>query len=195
MTTLNMAVSADADDKHQEGIFVRDYTTLLSILSGDWLACRFLNATIPAGSVVNTAVFQAYITGFMWDDIDFTIYFNDVDSAAALGSANNSLSSLARTTETVTVTELAAGTGYYSFPDAAAVVQEVIDRGGWASGNNLTILLGGGASCNARFFPHNYNSAEFPPLLDITYTAPGASARSKIRLTKQGARAGAEAGL
>jgi len=61
------------------------------------------------------------------------------------------------------------------------VVQEVVNRGDWASGNSLSVILKGTGSAWGRKFVRSYNgSAANAPKLVITYTAPGGSAGGAI---------------
>jgi hypothetical protein len=62
---------------------------------------------------------------------------------------------------------------WYSLNETATVVQAVINRPDWQSGNSLSIILKGGGSAWSRKFVTSMNgSATNAPRLVITYSAP-----------------------
>jgi hypothetical protein len=71
---------------------------------------------------------------------------------------------------------------WYSLDEMAEVVQEVVNRGDWASGNSLSVILKGTGSAWGRKFVRSYDGAAAnAPKLVITYTAPGGSASGATR--------------
>lgn len=108
--------------------------------------CRFPAAAIPAGATIENAKlrFIAAASDSAACVIDY--YLNDVDDATAPTTAAQ-VDALALTTATVqqTMPAWTSDSPYHS-DDITAVVQEVIDRGGWASGNDLMALMWGDPS-------------------------------------------------
>jgi hypothetical protein len=64
-----------------------------------------------------------------------------------------------------------AGNNYTS-PDLSAVVQEVVNRGGWASGNMMGFLCDDQSSTQWREYNQN-EAGSNKPQLDVTYTTGG----------------------
>ena len=54
-------------------------------------------------------------------------------------------------------------------PDLAAIVQEIVDRGGWASGHSMVFVVVGSGERTAESYD---GEAEGAPLLTVTFMAP-----------------------
>ena len=108
---------------------------------------RFENVTVPQGAVVSAANIQGAVTSIAVDDPELDIHAEAIDNSQNF-SDNPDVTSRARTTASVSWSARGLGTGYKTSPDIAAVVQEVLDRAGWVSGNAMTIIFKGHASGN-----------------------------------------------
>ena len=60
-----------------------------------------------------------------------------------------------------------------STPDFAAAVQEVVQRGGWVSGNDLVVMLYNRSTAAFRVNTYDGGGADYATL-NVTYTAPAA---------------------
>lgn len=183
MTVLNLQVSASADDANEIGTGA--VTLTASPLSfnnaNQFCGIRFLNATIPVGSTINTAVLSLNVQSTSFDDPAFDVYGDDQDNAGTFTITTNDISARPRTTATATITAVNVGTGYYALPSVAAMVQEIVNRGGWASGNALSFILDCLVGVNFRFISYDGTPAS-AAILAIDYTAPaGGGAGSKVR--------------
>ena len=174
MTTLNLQVSASSDDAREaSGGAVSITATVMTMNSGSaWIGWRFLNVTIPQAAVINSATFQPYVDSTASDDPDGDLYANDVDNAATFTTASNNISSRALTTAKTNWTATGVGAGFVSAPAVTAVVQEIIDRGSWASGNALAILYDSltGSGFSVRAYDSLSSEAG---KLDIDYAGSG----------------------
>lgn len=182
MSTVNLQVSASADDAQGEQdvstfSFATSNVNASSVaVSGDrsGVGLRFQNVAVPQGAVVLSATLRVYVTDTTRDDPNLAIYAEDTDDAAAF--ANSSGARVwDRTATTAYVdwiaTGLAAGSGgYKTAPDLTAPVQEVINRAGWSSGNDLALLLlpYTGAGETLRFHAYDLAAAN-AATLDIVY--------------------------
>ncbi len=144
---------------------------------------RFLNMIIPKGSSIDTAklTLRAAInragtvcnTRISAEDVDDAITFADDSGAFDTRWA-------ARTTARVDWDGIAAWTAGvdYDSPEIKTVIQEIVDRGGWASGQDMVIFWDDfeDRSTHADFAlraPQSYDgSATFAPKLVITFTPP-----------------------
>ena len=137
---------------------------------------RFAGLNIPATATITRAYVQ-----FSVDETQHTAATNllikaqAADNAATFTSASRNLSSRPLTTAGVSwalaiwTTANAAGTAQAT-PDLKAVVQEVIGRTGWQSGNALALLVTGTGRRNA----HAYNGQPTrAPQLVVEYFTPG----------------------
>ena len=117
-------------------------------------AFRFTNVTIPKGSVVSAASIHIKTTtsGVTRDTTNLDIQACDEDNSAQITTFSD-FGSRARTTADVAWAQNFADTTEYTSPDITTVIQEIIDRAGWASGNALQIIIS----------DHTYKYPNHPP--------------------------------
>jgi len=124
---------------------------------GGWSVCtsffRFINVTIPNGATIDSAYVKitAYATGSS-TTVNVRLSANDVDNATAPTSYAQ-VTGLSLTTANVDWDNVAGwsdGTQYNS-PDISSVIQEVVSRGGWSSGNALTVVIANNSSTGSSF--------------------------------------------
>ena len=140
-------------------------------------------------------LYLVYDSGFA-DDAQLDIYLHDVDDPAALG-AGDTPDVLGRTRTTASqswtdnnLNNVATGGGWVQSPDISAVVQEVIDRPGWASGSALAPLLiaktdvGGERLDFVAYDSNPFAGAETRCYLHGRWSAPDANANQHINSNK-----------
>lgn len=189
-TTLNLQVSASGDDATEYDTTLNTSDTRTWFGSWDGFAeaglARFLNATIAAGSTINSAVLSLYGTsdsgGFDPQLSPATFYGADEDDCAAWSGTHRIGSGVTKTTASVAmlVSDLNGGAGkntatWNETDDLSAIVQEIVDRGGWSSGNDIGIVwedvTNPGNNQDSGFETYDSTSSRAPKL-DIDYTAP-----------------------
>ncbi len=178
MTTLNLEVDFSADDADEAGngtVLITATSTNTVDATNEWIGLRFRGVTITGGSTINSATLSMVPFSSATDEPNHPIYCDDSDNAAAFSTSANNISSRARTTATVTwsSTNLGAnGSTRFNAPDVAALVQEVIDRAGWASGNAIAFVIQGSADSTRDLAIVTFDgSAANAAHLDIDYTA------------------------
>ncbi len=142
---------------------------------------RFLNVTIPQGSTIDVA----YLTlrcGFASSGtaVNSRISAEDVDDAPTFADDGAAFDTrwAARTTARVDWDAIPAWTLNvdYDSPSIITVIQEIVDRESWVSGQDIVIFWEdfedrSTHADEARRVAHSWNgSAEFAPKLVITYT-------------------------
>lgn len=177
MTLLSLSLTADADDNCGNTGFGLIGATVL--IAGNYVSnnirvfTRFQNVTIGQSSVISQANYS-----FVAVDTDTTttfnikIHCNNVDNASnpASGSA---LDGLALTSNSTTVSGLNTTNGNRYTYDIATAVQDVINRGGWSSGNAImALMVNNGGTTHRRWNDFNNGGASLAAKLDITYTDP-----------------------
>lgn len=177
MPTLVRRIAASQDDA--EETIVGDVDTTSSIFGSDrtnnWGGMRFRNVDIPRGAKIQAASWWAVPQPTL-DEPQLTIYCEAADDAAVFvdGSANFNISSRSRTvaTQTWDSADLGAdGISYIQSVDIAPLVQEVINRPGWKSGNSLVIMFVGGANNLRDYFVDSFSSGfGDEPYLQVTYS-------------------------
>jgi len=177
VAVLNLQIAAGADDGRETGAGVVELTSATGVImpassTGYWAALRFLNVTTPEKATVSASTLSLYFYDTSNDSPDVDIYADDADNSAALVETDTNISARTKTTAKTTWTATNQNTGWITSPDLTAVVQEVIDRDGWVSGNALTLLLDARTVSNSiRFRSYEFDSA-LAAKLDITYTEP-----------------------
>lgn len=136
---------------------------------------RFTGIDIPQGAIITSAYIQFQANEVKTGATSLLIQGDNVDDASPFTTANNNVSSLPRTAASIawapdpwtTVGEhgLAERT-----PDLSAVVQEIVNRSGWAALNDMAFLVTGTGTRTADSYEYSPASA---PLLHIEYILPG----------------------
>ena len=180
MPTLLLTIAADADDA-QEDQDDTDFSAVGVTLSTDSntsqgsrriAGLRFDNLNIPPGSTINTAVLSVLCTDTATDDPNMDIFAEDVDDAANFTTTAD-LVGRTKTTASVQYTATAVGAVRVSPADLSTVVQEVVDRAGWANGNALMLLLQGKSDSNTQFaFEAQPGAGADEATLTIGFTPP-----------------------
>lgn len=176
-TELTVSVDDDSDDG-EEAYPNGDYNGGSSDLDTDTtqlVGLRFRNVAIPAGAVIVSAELLLTISSSENTPTSFQIWADASDSATPL-SGNKTLKNRPATANTLTWGSVPAADRRQtiSSPNLNQVVQEVVGRPGWASGNNLafTIKTTNGAR---HFYSHEGTNSWFipswyTPRLRISYT-------------------------
>lgn len=152
MTLLEISITATADDG--EVIDTGGFTNVngaifyghngAGILSGFY---RFLNVTIPKDATIDDAVLELYLATENSDnDTTARLYAQDEDDPIAIDSwSGGSQPWTGRTPTTATVDWTLDSTwatgSVRSSPELKTIIQEMVDRGTWASGDALMLLM------------------------------------------------------
>jgi len=104
---------------------------------------RFPSVTLPTGKTIVSAKLR--FTASKTNAESATLYFRTLtyDDAPQFTTANNDVSGRPRSTAMVTwntIESWTAGTVYDS-PSMTAIIQEIYDRAGWASGNSISVVV------------------------------------------------------
>lgn len=166
-------VAASTDDAHEQpGGNTQTGSPLIRVTDGtfDWCAFRIPNVTIPQGATIDAAAMDLYIIN---TDAEFILYCEDVDDAAVFDGSSTDISGRTRTTASVTFSEV-TGSNAQSITGLDALVQEVVDRPSWSSGNAMVFIFERQTGANFRFRAHD-NLTSDGPGIDVDYTEAGGS--------------------
>ena len=126
-------------------------------------------ANIASGDTIDLVVHKVRIrTG--GDYPTFTVYGNDTDDAAQWGGGIRP-STVTKTAASVSGS-FSNSNSYDKSMTITAVVQEIVDRGGWAAGNDLAVFWIGDTGVGYRLM-YDYPSSGNHGRLEIDYTAGG----------------------
>ena len=98
---------------------------------------RFTNVPIPQGATILSTTLSVNLSAVEGTP-SIRIHAFDENNSSQVSSAANAI---ARDQTTAYVTDTGFSTGVYTFPDIKTVIQEIVDRGSWASGNALQLKL------------------------------------------------------
>ncbi|MEO1053284.1 MAG: Ig-like domain-containing protein [Bacteroidota bacterium] len=139
------------------------------------IGMRFTGITVPQGATIDRAYVQFTTDETNSGTTNLTIRAHDTNDAAAFTTSTNNVSNRTKTSASVAWNPPSwssvgqAGSGQRT-PELKAVVQEVVNRSGWASGNDIVIIITGTGERTAEAYDGTSSQA---PLLHIEYTVGG----------------------
>lgn len=186
MTTVNLQVSASADDAYQNDVDDVSISAGSHIVDdpAEYFGHRW-TVPVPQGATINSADFIPYISNGTTDEPAIETYSEASDNAAAFvaGSANANISLRTPSSATpvqVSSADLGVANGFFNLSTTitngatyGALVQAVVNRAGWASGNHLVFITHqmAGFSATRDFGINMYDiSSTQAAKLDIDYT-------------------------
>ncbi|WP_018237170.1 metallophosphoesterase [Ensifer sp. BR816] len=181
-TIFEKRIAASIDDVEQRdtGAMTTNSSDLELAVDGakiQTIGMRFTGMDIPKGAIITNAYIQFTVDQVSTGAVSLLIRGQDVDDAADFTTAQFNLSSRPTTDASVAwappdwTTRGAAGLAQRT-PDLKAIIQEIIDRGGWTALNDMVFVVAGTGTRTARAFD---SSAASAPLLHIEYYVPPAS--------------------
>ena len=171
MATWSGACGASADDAYQNGTAM-SLTALMSVTSAThYLGVRFPNVTVPQGATINSATLTVNVPSTINDTPAGVTWYGELaTNAAAFTTTASDITNRARTSATTVWSGTDIGTGDHDLT-VTSIVQEIVNQGGWASGNAMALLLYGVA---ASLRITNYDtSTTLCARLAIDYTEGG----------------------
>lgn len=183
-TVVTRSITLGSDDAQQAGSTVTTTDTFLNlpVTAGDedrLIGLRFQNITIPQGATITGATIMfTSNSNLSGPDANARIYGQAIDSAPTFAASANNISSRARTTTFVDWIGIAGWSTGESGPDTttpglAAIVQEIVNRSSWSSGNAIAFFLSdetGNDSTDHRQPRTFENMSGSPAQLSITYS-------------------------
>jgi hypothetical protein len=170
-TTFQVSVAASLDDAY--ATMINDttlYTTGTSAQmrsNTDQYSTSYCVAgfrfilPIPKAAVIISANLSFYVYSASYDDANMKVYAEAVDNASNF-SDNPHIGNVTyrpRTTNYVSWTANATGTGNITETGFKPVIQEVVSRAGWTSGNALTLLAIPNTDQTLLFFARTFDSS------------------------------------
>jgi hypothetical protein len=173
--TISIAVAANPDDAEQTvsggsmNLSSSDLEMGAAGSTAQQVGLRFL-VPIPKGASITSASIQFRVDEVSTAAASLLIQGQAADNAAAFTTASNNISSRARTSASVAWTPPgwptvnAAGPDQRT-PNIAALLQEIVGRPGWSSGNAMVLIVTGTGSRVADSI-----DGGGAPVLNVTYT-------------------------
>lgn len=182
MGTFDGQVAASGDDgwSHDGGTFdgtaangnIGKFNLPPQRIYDAWL--RFTTVTVPVGATVTNAYIslKAWGSGSDGAGTESNIHLEAADDPAAPTTQADHAGRSRSTGIAWDDYDFPDTTNFYDSPDLTTAVQEVIDRGGWASGQATQVLWDDdGSSVNQSYQPRTYDdSSANAAKLHIEYT-------------------------
>lgn len=130
---------------------------------------HFPHVPPPQGAVIQSAKLRLFVT--YTDDVNCKIYGNNVDNAEDFVS-NPSIVNRPRTSASVSLVQDSIGPyRWIEISGLESIIQEIVNRNGWVSGNALALLLIANKDVKklCEFFSYEQD-ASYAAQLEITYT-------------------------
>lgn len=142
---------------------------------------RFRNVTVPNGATIISATLRLKASlDAALDDVAVYVYGEKSATPAVFSTyadfIGRPLTSGMFAVDWSPVEHFTQGS-YYDSPDLSQIIQEIVNLAGWASGNNLALLIfdnGSTVAPSAQRYAGSYDDATYgPPQLLITYQYSG----------------------
>ena len=129
---------------------------------------RWTNVTVPKNAIISRAYVQFRAKESQSEATTLTIRGQAADNAATFSSSKFSTRSRTSTAGTWSPASWSSGSAgaAQQTPDLSGVIQEIVNRGEWASGNALALIINGTGHRTAYSFD---GSAADAPLLHVEY--------------------------
>jgi hypothetical protein len=175
LTTLTVPIAASADDAEQSTVdgSVALTNPALKIVNRagviQIVGLRFAGLSIPQGATIQSAYIQFQCRVATTAAASLLIEGQAADNAATFAKITNNISSRPRTSANVGWAPAPWGTvgakgADQQTPDLTAVMQEIVNRGGWTAGNSMAFIITGTGVRTAESF-----DGLFAPVLHVTF--------------------------
>jgi hypothetical protein len=176
-TIVEVRVATGNDDAEERlsngnvGLTSSDLELISDGSNAQLVGMRFTGVAVPNGATITNAYIQFQVDETNTGATNVNIQGEAGDSALQFTSSAYNISSRSKTTTSIPWTPVSwttvseAGSDQRT-PDISAVVQEIVNRTGWASGNDMVILISGSGERTAESYNGDLSGAA---LLHIEY--------------------------
>lgn len=135
------------------------------------IGMRFNSITIPKNATITNAYIEFTNKTSFSGTVNLTISGQAIDNAPTFTTATSNITSRVKTTATVAWSppNWTTVNGTYQTANISTIVQELVNRAGWASGNSLVLMVNGTSTNLRRAFSYEAG-ATLAPLLVVNYT-------------------------
>jgi hypothetical protein len=180
VTTVEVRVAASSDDAEERASGSMSLTSPdLELVYDDYIdagnqkvGIRFTGVDIPEGATIVNAYVQFQVDETSSVATSLTIVGEDIDDAETFTSTSRDISSRVKTTANVPWSPVAWNTVGQAgpdqrTPDVSQIIEEIVGRPGWSSGNSLAVIITGTGERVAESYNGDRGGA---PLLYVEYT-------------------------
>jgi photosystem II stability/assembly factor-like uncharacterized protein len=180
-TTSRISQGSDDAEEHVHNGYIDYVSSDLELVFDRYtqtIGLRFQNIQVPDGATITNAYveFETDETGST--STDLTFYGEDVDNSVTfIPGYSYNVSSRIKTSASVTWLNVPAWdtvNEIHQTPDISPIIQEIVNRNNWASGNALSIIVTGSGRRTAESYNKEPDNA---PFLVVEYRTDGPPAK------------------
>jgi len=177
--TLSVSISSGNDDAEERLSSGSMYITSSDLeLTRDSsreqeVGMRFTNIQIPQAANINSAFIQFTVDEVDTETTNLVFHGHDTDDAPSFSSTAFDITSRTKTSASVAWNNVPAWTTVnvagpdQKTPDLTSIIQEVVNRPGWVSGNDIVIIVTGSGQRTAESY--NGGGISKSPKLDVEW--------------------------
>jgi hypothetical protein len=171
-TSGSVAISAGSDDAEEDGLLGNVYIDSVDVPLGDYITgMRFSSVPIPNGATISNAYIK--FTASWTDTLACSLTFNGEDAVnPATFTAGSGTFGISGRSKTGASVPWSPGNwtadDQYDSPDLSSIVQQIVNLGGWSSGNPMVIITTIGSGSRLAYSTEGGK----PPELYFTYNVP-----------------------
>ena len=183
---FNPAVSGDDCQwwyESEESNYFGSADLAISLMgAGSSISVRFPSVTIPPGATITSAHVSFIASESIIGDDFATCYLNDADDAVAPTTIGEARALVKTSGVSWTVPYVTEDTAFDT-PDLTGILQDVIDRAGWESGNAVQIIVDLDTMGSGRnIWAIDGSSGQYPAELHVTWDDPPSPASADALL-------------
>lgn len=178
-SSIDVRVSRGSDDAEQlvsSGAVRLTSSDLELTVDGtnQTVGLRFNSIAIPKGAIIQKAYIQFTVDETPSAAVELQIWGQAADNSPTFTTAKNNISSRLKTAASVAWSPAAwpavgdAGIDQRT-PDLKAVIQEIVNRGAWANGNSLTVIITGNGTGKRVARAYDFGVPTAAALLHVEY--------------------------
>lgn len=174
--TITLQIKASSNDVNQDGTVLGSTSTKVWLGTGanitsSYTGFRFQKVNIPKGAQILSAKLEVYSPNSPWISMSFALAGHNTGNSPTFSTTNkpsqrpltmakfNHSSNVKWNTNT-----------WYSFGNFKTVLQEIINRSDWQSGNSISLILKGTGTKYGRKYVTSFDgNPSLSPKLVITY--------------------------
>ncbi len=174
--SIDVATSDDAEERNGSmNLGSGDLDMCLSGGDENFIGIRFQNINIPKDATITASYIQFQSQGNESGAVNFLIYGEAIDDSPAFASVPSDITSRNRTVNQVSWSPPDWANNQNDLdtrtPSLNPVIQEIVSRSGWVSGNDLTIMIRDSVHANER--EADTEDGGVAPILHIEYFEAG----------------------
>lgn len=143
---------------------------------------RFRNVQVAQGSTIINAFIEFTVDETTSQATSVTLKGHDVDDSSTFTTASNDISNRTTTTAAVSWNNIGSWDllqAKKQTPDLSSIVQEIVNRAGWVTGNSISFIISGSGKRVAE--SNNGSAGEAPRLVIRAQGTGGASVEKTVR--------------